>query len=302
VGFLFLAAPLHRGDVNVHPAKAEVRFADPATAFRAVERAVREALSSGARAAPRAGVSRVAEATAAYLAGPQRSPGRAGEAARDGAGEVPALSVPAAPAQGSLLPEEGPTLLGQHRNTYLVATDGEQLLLVDQHTAHERVRFEALEDQLARGAAESQGLLAPLVVPLDPALLGVLEASLDVLGELGLDVEPFGGGSVRVRAVPALLAGRDPAAALAALLRDLAERDSADWLVADARGRLAASVACHSAVRAGQPLARDTMAAILRGLARTRHPTLCPHGRPTLVRVPSDDVARWFGRTGWRRR
>jgi DNA mismatch repair protein MutL len=297
---LFLEAPLHMVDVNVHPAKAEVRFADPATAFRAVERAVREALASGSRVAPAAAPARVAEAAAAYLA-------RA-DAAVEAAPRSPlvprrpeAASWPE-PAQTGLLPAGGPTLLGQHRNTYIVASDGEELLLLDQHTAHERIRFELLLDQLGRGAVESQRLLEPLLVELDPALRPVLEDGQAALAELGLDVEPFGGGSARIRAMPALLSERDPGRALAALLRDLAERDSAEWLVADARGRIAASVACHSAVRAGQPLARETMAAIVRELGRARHPTLCPHGRPTVVRVPRDDVARWFGRAGWRRR
>jgi DNA mismatch repair protein MutL len=139
------------------------------------------------------------------------------------------------------------------------------------------------------------------VVTLDPGLAPLLEASLAALGELGLEVEPFGGGSVRIRAVPALLAGRDPAPMLQGLLRDLGERESSQWAVGDARARLAATVACHSAVRAGQALGRETQLAILRDLFRARHPTLCPHGRPTVVRVPREDVARWFGRSGWRR-
>jgi DNA mismatch repair protein MutL len=295
--FLFLELPLHMVDVNVHPAKAEVRFADPATVFRAVERAVREALGAGARGvAPRAGASRVEEAVASYLA---RAAAGAGPVSA--AGVAARLPVSEPPAQETLLPAEGPTLLGQHRNTYLVASDGEELLLVDQHTAHERVRFEMLEAQLAGGGAPSQGLLTPQVVTLDPGLAPLLEASLAALGELGLEVEPFGGGSVRIRAVPALLAGRDPAPMLQGLLRDLGERESSQWAVGDARARLAATVACHSAVRAGQALGRETQLAILRDLFRARHPTLCPHGRPTVVRVPREDVARWFGRSGWRR-
>ena len=85
------------------------------------------------------------------------------------------------------------------------------------------------------------------------------------------------------------------------MLRDLLERDAADWAVARSDERLAATIACHSAVRAGQPLQPETMAAIVRDLATTAHPTLCPHGRPTIVRIPRDDVSRWFGRSGWKR-
>jgi DNA mismatch repair protein MutL len=175
-------------------------------------------------------------------------------------------------------------------------------LLVDQHTAHERVRFEAIVERLARRSVESQTLLAPIVLSLPPALLPVLEARSADLGELGFDIDGFGGGSVRVRAVPALLGTVDPAAALARLLRDFLEREDAEWAVSGTRDRLAATLACHSAVRAGQALAPASMSAILRDLIRSQHGSLCPHGRPTIVRIPGDEVARWFGRTGWRRR
>ena len=148
---------------------------------------------------------------------------------------------------------------------------------------------------------ESQGLLTPAVVELAPSLRPVLEANVEGLRELGYDVEPFGGGATRLRAVPAVLGTRDPGPALEAILRDLAERDAADWAVASARDRLAATLACHSAVRAGQALGLEQMKTIVSDLLATAHRTLCPHGRPTMVRVPKDELSRWFGRTGWRR-
>jgi DNA mismatch repair protein MutL len=297
--FLFLDVPLHMVDVNVHPAKTEVRFADARTVWTAVQRAVREALSAGVkREAPRAEASttapmsavptarrfsaeRVAEAVETYLAEPAISPGKPAE---------------------SLLPASTDTVLGQHRNTYIVSTDGEDLILVDQHTAHERVRFEALLGRLERRAPESQILLMPLVLALEPRLQPVVEAHAEALAEIGFDLEAFGGGSLRVRAVPSMLGARDPGRALEALLGDLLERESTEWAISGLRDRLAATLACHSAVRAGQPLGIESMTAIVRDLARTTHPTLCPHGRPTLVRLAKDDVSRWFGRTGWRRR
>ena len=193
------------------------------------------------------------------------------------------------------------TVLGQYRQTYLVATDGEDLLLVDQHTAHERVRFEALQSRAEKRAAESQMLLAPLVLTLPPPLRASMEESLEPLAALGYDLEPFGGDAVRIRAVPALLRAGDPAAELKAVLEQVAEREGTDWAVAGVRDRLAATLACHSAVRAGQALNLEAMSAIVRELALTAHPTLCPHGRPTLVRLPREDVSRWFGRAGWRR-
>jgi DNA mismatch repair protein MutL len=195
-----------------------------------------------------------------------------------------------------------PTVIGQHRQTYILVSGGEDLVLVDQHTAHERVRYEALLQRMAARAVESQVLLLPLVLALPPELRPVVEANTGLLLDLGFDIEPFGGDALRVRAVPALLGTRDPGPALTAMLRDVREREAKDWIVTGERERLAASLACHSAVRAGQPLSRESMTAIVQDLARTEHPNLCPHGRATTVRIPQDDVSRWFGRSGWKRR
>lgn len=242
------------------------------------------------------------EAAESYVARTASSPTAASWPPKGLEGSLSTSPV-AGPTLGSerLFDTTAPTVLGQHRNTYIVATDGDELLLVDQHTAHERVRFEALLSRLADSQPESQLLLSPLVVDLEPRLRAGLEAYEAELQALGYDVEPFGGGALRLRAIPPLLAGRDAGRALAAVLRDLLERDAADWVVARSDERLAATIACHSAVRGGEPLQRETMAAIVRELATTAHPTLCPHGRPTIVRIPREDVSRWFGRSGWKR-
>jgi len=305
--FLFVEVPPHLVDVNVHPAKTEVKFADARTVWTAVERAVRQALSEGAREAPRAGPGgRTAEparpveaAVTAFLEREGRGPRTAPlwSAAGTGASTAAEAGPAAAP-----LETPAPVVLGQHRLVYIVASDGDQLLLVDQHTAHERVRFERLLERAGRHAVESQGLLEALVVDLPPDLRPVLDAHGEALRELGYDVEPFGaGGATRLRAVPAMLGSRDPGPGLERILRDLKDREAADWAVAGTRDRLAATLACHSAVRAGQPLNVEQMGAIVRDVLRTAHPTLCPHGRPTVVRVPRDELSRWFGRTGWRR-
>jgi DNA mismatch repair protein MutL len=301
--FVFLDVPSHVVDVNVHPAKTEVRFADPRTAWTAVERSVREALSAGVRRAPRAETGRVDEAQARLLeatgrpAGPRpKVHGAWATGGESGAG----LAREADEAPANLSSFE-PRVIGQHRNTYIVATDGLDLILVDQHTAHERVRFEGLQATLDRRQPESQLLLCPLVAPLPPELWPIVEAHAETLAALGYEIEPFGGGSARIRAVPPVLAAREAGATLVRLLQDFREREGSDWLISGPRDRLAATLACHSSVRAGEPLNHETMSAIVRELMRAAHPTLCPHGRPTMVRIPREDVSRWFGRSGWRR-
>jgi DNA mismatch repair protein MutL len=293
-------------DVNVHPAKTEVRFAEPRTVWSAVEQAVRQALGAGARhAAPRVtlsedpGLPSAPGSSAAGAAWTGYRPSGVSLAA-DAEWPTEPMTGEAEP-PSALLETAPPTVLGQHRNTYIVVTDGEDLILVDQHTAHERVRFEAIVDGLERHAVESQILLVPLVVTLPPRLRPGLDAHQATLRDLGFDAEPFGGEAVRVAAVPAVLGGRDPGTALETLLAELIDRESADWAVSSARDRIAATLACHSAARAGQPLAPDAMRAIVTGLWSARQPASCPHGRPTRVRVPRDDVSRWFRRTGWAR-
>ena len=316
---LFVDVPPEMVDVNVHPAKTEIRFADGRTAFLAVERAVRAALSEGGQKAPRADTRRVETAVQRYLESVEGSRAAAERGALGGIDrgaletsggsgtsrvadrrEPAGLDAEASPA-AARGEDRALRVLGQHRNTYIVVSDGEELLLVDQHTAHERVRYEKVVAALDRRSREAQLLLTPVVVTLPPGLRPLLEAQGEALQALGYDVEAFGGGSVSLRSVPALLAGRDPAEALEALLRDFQERGTGEWMATSARDRLAATLACHSAVRAGQALPGETMAAIVGDLRRAAHPALCPHGRPTFVRIPREDLTRWFGRTGWRR-
>jgi len=154
---------------------------------------------------------------------------------------------------------------------------------------------------LARRRVPSQRLLMPQVLEMPPKLRPLFDTAVEHLQQLGFDAEPFGGQSLRVSAVPEVLGSRDPGPSLLRLLEDLLERESSEWIVDGERERLAATLACHSVVRAGQGLGLEAMRAVVDDLARTEHPTLCPHGRPTLVRIPREDVSRWFGRVGWRR-
>jgi DNA mismatch repair protein MutL len=297
---LMVEVPLDRVDVNVHPAKSEVRFAEPRGVWNAVEQAVLAALSAGSRERG-VRVEGLAAPGGSYAAGApgfvsegEAAPWPPGTALAAGPLAVPQLAMPEV-AAAALLP------LGQHRLTYVVATDGEELVLVDQHTAHERVRYERVLEQISGGAPPSQMLLVPMVVEVPPRLRPLLEAQAPLLRTIGYDVEEFGKGSVRVTAVPALLPADDHGATLLAMLADLMDREEGSWAVSEPLEKLAATLACHSAVRAGQPMAREPMARLLVDLLAARQPGLCPHGRPTMVRVPQAEVARWFGRTGWRR-
>jgi DNA mismatch repair protein MutL len=301
---LFVEAPLHLVDVNVHPAKAEVRFSDPGLVWKAVMQAVRDGLSQGVRGnAPAVSLDdgnlQVREAVEGYLA----------SAAAPAQHRFEGFSVAPGTAntfEGAAPPPPSPsiTVLGQHRGTYIVASDGDEVLFYDQHTSHERVRFEAILESLARGRVPSQRLLTPLVAAVAPSLLPLLEDAehAAALAQLGYEVEPFGGGSLRLGAVPELVAGRDPLKQVVDLLADFQERERSGWLVSGAQQKLAATLACHSAARGGETLSAAAMQAIVDSLARTAHPTLCPHGRPTVVRVPAHELTRWFERVGWTRR
>ena len=256
-----------------------------------MEHALRDALAGGVGRAPVARLDGVTAAAEASLDRPQSTFDRPQASLdRHWGGQAYTLEPDAGPVQVAEA--------GSAKETPL----GSELRVLDQHTAHERVCFEQLLSRAERRAAESQLLLAPAVWPLAPELLPLVEEHAEAMARLGYDVEAFGGGSVRVSAVPALLGPRDPGPALECLLRDVRDREGTEWAVAGFTDRLAATLACHSAVRAGQGLSLQSMAGITGDLVKTRHPTLCPHGRPTIVRIPQEEVSRWFGRGGWRRR
>jgi DNA mismatch repair protein MutL len=302
---LFVDLPLEAVDVNVHPAKWEVRFADARAAHRWIADAVRSGLArrswlagSPAPDSSRAAESTLPAATASFAprAEGERSPSDwlfAGSSAREH--EEPAPAAPDRVRFGEL------RLLGQLLATYLLVEGKQDLLLVDQHAAHERVLYEQLRASwLARGV-ERQPLLAPLAVQIEPRALAVLAERAEDAARLGFEIEPFGDDTIAVRTVPALLAGRDPAG----LVRGLADAwlageggsaPTSDLRSLDAADRAFATLACHAARRKGDPLDPREQRALLDALDAIPWAPTCPHGRPVVVPFTGPEIERRFGR------
>jgi DNA mismatch repair protein MutL len=185
--------------------------------------------------------------------------------------------------------------LGQFRDTFIIAVDADAISIVDQHVAHERILFERVLERLAAGRVESQRLLVPLVLDVSPSAREALVHRAAEIDRLGFEIEPFGDGTIRVSAVPALLASEDSARALVALAEDLEGLDrGADVQVA--LRRLAATTACHAAVKANDSLTHEKMTHILDELRATAYSTICPHGRPVMLRLSRREIEKNFQR------
>ena len=185
--------------------------------------------------------------------------------------------------------------LGQFRDTYILAVDDEGIAIIDQHVAHERVLFEQLMEKLTSGRLESQRLLTPLVIEMSPAQRQSLAAHRATLVRFGMELEEFGGDSLHLAAVPAILAPSECEAAVRALAEDLEGLDRGSR-VEDALRKIAATVACHAAVKANYPLTLEKMRYILEELRRTAYSSVCPHGRPVVLRITRREVEKNFQR------
>ena len=184
-------------------------------------------------------------------------------------------------------------VVGQVRLTYIVAESPDGMYLVDQHAAHERVLFDRIVRQAARREVPAQPLLTPAAVELTPPQAETLAANREFLQAYGFDLEPFGGpNSYLLRATPSILTSQDPARALL----DVLDMTAFEGLLREREDIWAASVACHSAIRAGQSLTDGEMRALLEQLEVTDSPHTCPHGRPTLLHFSSYHMEREFGR------
>ncbi len=278
-----LTLPPQDVDVNIHPAKREVRFRHEDRVFTLVQRAVREVLMA------------VSPVPQFHLPTPAPLEARGWTASAQGSRrlEQAPLALGTAPEEALTPREAAPRLhvLGQAQNTYLVAEGPDGLYLIDQHAAHERVLYDRL---LAGGlgAARSQALLEPVAVELTPTQEALVQDCMDTLRQYGFDLEPFGPRSYVLRAVPAVSRTSDAARAFCEVL-DLASRETRLKRREDA---LAASIACHNSVRAGMPLSHAEMQELVRQLEATTSPNTCPHGRPTMVHLSSYHLEREFGR------
>ncbi len=270
-------------DVNVHPTKTEVKFRDERSVFGAVQKAVRRAL---VELAPVPGIEEVATAYGA--------PGQSGRTlwTSPPTDFTPAASPPAATQPTPVMSLPALRLLGQLSGSYIVAEGPEGLYLIDQHAAHERIVFEKVLKQSSQREVEVQGLLEPSTLEVSPGQDEVLKTHYQGLSEFGFSLEPFGDRTYLVRAVPALLHSRDWAATLRELLDSLLAERNSDW-----REKLAVSISCHSAIRAGQVLTDDEMRELLRRLEQTDIPNTCPHGRPTIIRLSTAQLEKEFHRT-----
>ncbi len=310
---LDIQVPPNQMDVNVHPAKSEVRFQRSNEVFAAIARAVRMTVSEApwfrgrlqsdseiptAQSAQTA--DRFPPSVPAYAPSGQSSPVR---------GYSPSAPLADSPTDSPTVPSGGLAFarqstgsfasmryLGQFANCFLLGQIGRSLVLIDQHAAHERVMFERLLQQFKESGVPGQAVLVPQLLELDPSLVAAVNDRAEMLEKLGFVLEPFGGNTVAVKSVPVLLKQRSAEPAVRAVLEELSQAD--DSLDAGALfHKPISTMACHMAVRAGDPMDEREVTALLQQMDGVDLAAYCPHGRPVVAFLSEEEVARWFNRT-----
>ena len=303
---LNIALDFDQVDVNVHPSKTEVRFRSGDGVFSAIQQAVRHTLTAHS---PVPEIRRVQATYPAYPSAPRKpdryfwpiepfSPATDVSIVDRNGEQEPQFNVESPRTEdegtGYTHKQTLPVLrvLGQVLSTYIAAEGPDGMYLIDQHAAHERVMFERIKAESAAGEPQSQSLMEPLTIELNPRQQELAQTHLPVFASLGLVLEPFGGNVHIIRAVPSILTDADPAKAFIDMLDEMAQGgDVESW-----SDRAAYSLACHSAIRAGKVMTHDEMTALTRQLEQCQQPHTCPHGRPTIIHLSDTRLEREFGR------
>ncbi len=294
-------------DVNVHPTKAEVKFQEPRQIFSAVQKAVRTAVMEQA---PVAAFQTNSTDTHSASFGGGGSHGQANSFGMRGSREAMSrfgmemqrpLEMESADEGGraSMVAPESNRMplmrvIGQVQQMYIIAEGPDGLYLIDQHAAHERVMYDKLTAQRADEAVAQQQLLEPVTLELTPAQVAVVEAEKAALRDSGFDLEPFGGQTYRLRAIPELLGQVDPSQAMLDILAEMA--DGAIPLAREVHEKIAITVCKRASIKGGQTLSPEEMRALVRQLESTSAPRTCPHGRPTMIHLSLGELAKQFGR------
>ena len=274
IAVLNVSLPVQEVDVNVHPAKAQVKFCYEQAVFADVEKAIKDTLAITPIARSKAvpvtvnalqweSPRMIMDNEPTFVLAPSSSPG------------LPVLRV-----------------LGQIASTYIVAEGPEGLYLIDQHAAHERILYDKILAQWSQKEVEVQGLLQPITIELSPGEEEILKTNAESLSQFGFVIEPFGTRNYLIRAVPALMAKSNIIEVISALLDKLASKASPNpW-----EEKVAESLACHSAIRAGQQLSNEEIRELITQMEQTRQPRSCPHGRPTMINLSLRWLEKEFGR------
>lgn len=303
---LFLDCDPHLVDVNVHPAKSEVRFRDPGIARGLIVSALRQALAEAGHRAS----STVAGATLGSMT-PEPTGARVYQMDRRSTGSHAPVFQETAPVFGRVeMPRDDVVLenetqttdyplgaaRGQVHENYIIAQTATGMVIVDQHAAHERLVYEKLKRQMAESGVAAQALLIPEIVELSEADCARLMDAAEQLNEFGLTIEPFGGSAVAVRETPAILGDVNARALVLDVLDELADQGESSTVSARIDAILS-RVACHGSIRSGRWMRAEEMNALLREMEATPHSGQCNHGRPTYVELKLADIERLFGRT-----